>query len=91
MQSVMEHQLNNKNGGFGDIFLLLFSHAKFFLQNQQNTHTHKQTEKRERDLALNTHQQHLISEDDDDDDEGCSLCSSRCSCCSSPPRDDDDE
>jgi len=50
MCRVMEHQLNNKNGGFGDIFLLLFSHAKFFLQNQQKTHTNKQTEKREREI-----------------------------------------
>jgi len=47
----MEQQLNNKNGGFGDIFLLLFSHAKFFFKNQQqpkNTQTNKQKRERER-------------------------------------------
>jgi hypothetical protein len=51
MCRAMEQQLNNKNGGFGDIFLLLFSHAKFFLQKSKSTkkHTNKQTEKRERE------------------------------------------
>jgi len=50
MCRVMEQQLNNKNGGFGDIFLLLFSHAKFFLQNQNQPKTHKQTNRKEREI-----------------------------------------
>ena len=71
-------------------FCFFFLMQNFFFKIKINQkHTNKQTEERERDLALNTHQHNIIS-DDDDDDEGCSLCSSRCSCCLSP-RDDDDE
>lgn len=51
MQSVMEHQLNNKNGGFGDIlfFCFFFLMQNFFFKiNKTHTHTNKQ--KREREI-----------------------------------------
>jgi hypothetical protein len=51
MQSVMEHQLNNKNGGFGDIlfFCFFFLMQNFFFKIKSTKNTHKQTNRKERE------------------------------------------
>jgi hypothetical protein len=47
----MEQQLNNKNGGFGDIlfFCFFFLMQNFFFKIKSTKNTHKQTNRKERE------------------------------------------